>query len=45
MANRLFLGEEWTGKNDHIHRVANAFTVLRVRLFGDVDDRKGVNGQ
>ncbi|HQQ92844.1 MAG TPA: hypothetical protein PLU38_13365, partial [Kiritimatiellia bacterium] len=27
----------WTDENNRVHRVTNAFTVLSVRLFGDVN--------
>ncbi|OQC30129.1 MAG: hypothetical protein BWX70_01313 [Verrucomicrobia bacterium ADurb.Bin070] len=36
MANKSFLGM-WTDENNWVHRVTNAFTVLSVRLFGDVN--------
>ncbi len=28
---------KWTDEDNHVHRVTNAFTVLSVRLFGDVN--------
>lgn len=34
---------KWTDAQSHVHRVTNAFTVLSVRLFGDVDLDGGVD--